>query len=382
LIDAAVGPVRFGNTRVGAWLAKRKEILAWWAGSRLLVLGTALVVHWLRMPRGYFGRAVFNRPFGILEAWDGRWYRMVAEHGYMLVPHLQSDPAFFPLYPLALKVLSHTGLSLGTAGLLLSNACFLAALLAFDALGREVVGGDVARRATMLLAVFPLSYVCSMIYPESLLLLSTSLAVLFALRRRWIACMVATAIAALVRPEGAFVLLPIAAIVIHRWKVLDAPERGRAVGAMLTAPAAVIAYPIYLGWSLRDPLAWTKAQEAWGRAFQPFGGVLAIRRLPHEFATQVWPYRDLAACLILVALLAVARRRGVPLAWVVAGLVLVLLPLESGSFQSDARFGFAALAVYWGLASLCDRGWRFRAAMTACVGLLVAATATIPLAFP
>src|SRR5207237_1206701 len=88
------------------------------------------------------------------EAWDGIWYRLIADHGYLLVAGRQSDPAFFPLYPLLLKVAAATGLPLGVAGIVLSNLLFLAALLVFDVFGRDVVGPSVARRATILLAVF------------------------------------------------------------------------------------------------------------------------------------------------------------------------------------------------------------------------------------
>jgi hypothetical protein len=52
---------------------------------------------------------------------------------------------------------------------------FHAALLAFDALTSDLFDRELARRATLLLAVFPTTYVCSMIYPESLVLLASAL---------------------------------------------------------------------------------------------------------------------------------------------------------------------------------------------------------------
>src|SRR6266536_4700984 len=94
------------------WLAERRQIIAWWAGGRVLVLASALALHWLASPRGYFGHAIFARPFGVLSAWDGIWYRRVAEHGYLLVPGQQSDTAFFPLYPALLHVVHSTGVPL------------------------------------------------------------------------------------------------------------------------------------------------------------------------------------------------------------------------------------------------------------------------------
>jgi hypothetical protein len=61
---------------------------------------------------------------------------------------------------------------------------------------------------------------------------------------------------------------------------------------------------------------------------------------------------------------------------------MVLLPLETGSFISVARFGLLALAVFWGLAVLGRRpaiDWSLRALS---VGLLIILTLTMPLIFP
>jgi hypothetical protein len=59
-----------------------------------------------------------------------------------------------------------------------------------------------------------------------------------------------------------------------------------------------------------------------------------------------------------------------------------LLPLASGSIESDARFGLLALPVYWGLAVVARRRWLERGLLVVSAALLVGATATIPLIFP
>ena len=72
----------------------RAWIAGWWAASRLLVFVSAAIVGAVG-PRGYTHQAAIAHPFGLLGAWDGRWYRTVAENGYLLEPGRQSDPAFF-----------------------------------------------------------------------------------------------------------------------------------------------------------------------------------------------------------------------------------------------------------------------------------------------
>jgi hypothetical protein len=364
------------------WLAERGAIIGWWAGSRILVLGAAFSLHWLRAPRGYFGRHIFDHVLGPLEAWDGVWYRRVAEHGYLLVPGHQSDPAFFPLYPMLLKASSAVGISTTAAGVVLSNALFLGALLAFDALGHELFPSVLARRATLLLAIFPTSYVCSMVYPESFVLLTFSLVGLFAVRRKWLACALFAALAGLARPEGALLLLPIGATVLAQRRTLAPDERGRALAAVLSAPAAALSFPLYLGWALHDPLAWSKAQQAWGRSFRLDGLFVAIAHVGRKIADNGWTARDVAFCVLTLLLLSAAWRAGAPRGWIALGVVIVLLPLGSGSFASDARFALLALPAYWGLAWLCRdrRVFALAAAVSAC--LLVAATVTLPLVFP
>jgi hypothetical protein len=365
-----------------AWIVDRREIAGWWAASRAIVVAAALALHWLRTPRGYFGGHIFRHALGSLESWDGIWYRHIAAHGYLLVPGHQSDPAFFPLYPLLLKIIHASGVSTGAGGVILSNVFFLAALIAFDAFGAEIFSRALARRATLLLAVFPTSYVCSMVYPESLVLLAFALAGLLAMRGRWLACAAAAAVAALARPEGILLVFPIAACVLVRRQHLQPNERGRAVAAILAAPAAAISFPLYLGWALHDPLAWSKAQHAWGRSFRVDGIALAVRHLSRDIGKDAWTLRDIAFCLLTLALLLAARRAGAPLGWILLGALIVLLPLGSGSFASDARFGLLALPAYWGLAWLCRTRWRFAVAAGLSTVLLAAATVSLPLVFP
>jgi Mannosyltransferase (PIG-V) len=368
--------------RVLGWVLRNRAILGWWAASRAVVLSATLAVHWLREPRGYFGHRAFHAALGTLESWDGTWYRHVAAHGYLLVPGHQSDPAFFPLYPLLLKLVGASGMSTGAGGVALSSLLFLLGLVAFDALGRELFPHTLARRATLLAAVFPMSYVCSMVYPESLVFLAFALTGLFAVRRRWSLAAAAAAVAALARPEGVLLALPIAGVLATSWQRLETRDRGRGIAAVLAAPAAAASFPAYLGLALHDPFAWTKAEQAWGRSFRTDGILHAITRVGHEFSQQGWAGRDVGLCVLTLALVAVARRAGAPRTWVAVGALLVLLPLGTGSFESDGRFGLLALPAYWGLASLVRRQLVNVAVITLSLALLAAATVTVPLVFP
>ena len=109
---------------------------------------------------------------------------------------------------------------------------------------------------------------------------------------------------------------------------------------------------------------------------------LANLRNDATLGREGWTARDIAFCLLTLLLLRAARRAGAPCGWLALGVAIVLLPLGSGSFASDARFALLALPAYWGLAWLCRDRRVFTAVATVSACLLVAATITLPLVFP
>ena len=91
---------------------------------------------------------------------------------------------------------------------------------------------------------------------------------------------------------------------------------------------------------------------------------------------------DAAALAVYLLLLVMALRTSIPRAWIVFGAAIVLLPLESGTVQSLARFGLIILPVYWVLA-LIGRNRRLDRSLTLLsLVLLAGATATLPYTFP
>lgn len=342
-------------------------LLGWWALGRLVVVAAALAI---------------NPTASYLGSWDGRWYRMIAGNGYLMVPGRQSDPAFFPLYPIILRGAQAIGIGLGVAGPLLSNLALLAALAFFHALGREVVGEQLARRATIYLAIFPLGYVFSMTYPESLVLLLVSAAAVAALRGRWGWAAALGAAATLARPEGLFVALPIAGIAWSRRRRSGPARQGLMLGAVLAPAGALAAYPLYLSTLLHDPLAWSRAEHAWGRRFSPFGPLDAVAGLPQVLGRSPWALRDVAGFVLYVALLVVAWRVGIPHLWVAAAAAIVVLPVFSGSFESIGRFGLLAPPLFWGLAAASSTRRVDRAVRLLSIALLAAATYSLAYVYP
>jgi hypothetical protein len=371
-------PVRSRAISLGSPVA---QICLWWLAARALVFVCAALLHWQRWPHGYF-KPEFSSTLNVLAAWDGRWYEQVARNGYLLIPGHQSDPAFFPLYSILLRIAHEAGLSYAAAGVVISNLILPIGLWGFYKLGRELLPESDARRASIFVAIAPMGFTFSMVYPESLVFASMAFAGYFALRGRWLWAALFGAAAALARPQGALIVFPLLGAAWHAWPVLSARARGLALGAVLAPLLALASFPLYLGEVLGDAHAWSRAQQAWGRSFHIGGFVDAFRQLPARNGIDHWILRDALFCLAYILLLALAKRAGIPWGWIVAGALMVLLPLETGSFISVARFGLLSLPVFWGLGVLGRNrtvDWTLR---LVCVGLLVGLTLTLPLTFP
>ncbi len=359
------------------------ELVGWWAGSRLFVLICALVAQVVRWPVRTWHPSPLDHPLVLLGAWDGQWYRLVAEHGYLLIPAQPSDPAFFPLLPVAENGLSLIGIPPLVGGALVANLGLLAGLIAMYELGRALLPERQARRAAVYLAVFPYGFVFSMAYPESLALALVALTGLLALRRHWLGAGAAVAAATLARPQGVFLLLPIAAAAWGAWGSLSDRERSQAVAAVLAGPAALASFSVYLWHAVGNPMAWSEAEVAWGRSFSLLGPYRAVHQLvlaPSQHNS--WLFRDAAFCALYLGLLAVARRSGVPWPWILCGLAMVLLPIGSGTFTSDGRFGLLALPVFWGLGALGRHRTVDRLVLAVSPVLLVLSVLTLHARYP
>jgi hypothetical protein len=357
-------------------------VLRWIAASRLVVLGAFLAM-FAAGPIGVVGPRFYEWPLQLLGAWDGVWYGRVAAHGYLLIPGRQSDPAFFPLFPILMRTLHAAGLPLPLAGALLSNVAFLVAVPAFHRLGRRLLPERVALRGAVFLAIAPMGYVFSMAYPESVLLLLGVLALLAALDDRWLLAALLAGLAALARPEGALLAVVLGGIAWRRRGALDSTGRGRALAAVLAAPAAVIAFMGYLQWSLGDMHAWSEAEQPWGRSFSPIGPLRAIVHLPRMVSNHPLLVRDVVLLALAAALLVLAAKRtALPREWIWAGALVLVIPVFSGTFESAGRFSMMALPCYWGAGALELSPRREKAVRALCLAALAAGVISVPFIWP
>jgi hypothetical protein len=333
--------------------------------SRLFVLAGAGVASAAREPRP---ASAGGPMLDVLTSWDGRWYFEIVRLGY---PHhippditfeqLEARAAFFPLYPMLVRaadaVLPRSEV---LAGLAVNAVLGLLLVLLVGYLAREVYGIGAARRAMVLTALFPGSFVLSFAYSEALMMVLSAACLLWLLRRQWWLAGVAAAFATASRPNAVAV---IAACAVAAFIAIRRERNWQALAAPLLAPVGLIVFHLFLDAHAGERGAWFRVQrEAWdeGLSF----GTRALRDIGNAI---VHPLSSPSAVLTLLSVLAMlvgiwaAWRMRLPwplVAYTATVLVLMLLP---ETVTARPRFLYTAfpLLIAVGAAWPEDRGvWR------------------------
>lgn len=199
--------------------------------------------------------------------WDSAHYINVALNGYGL-----DDPdqvgqrvAFFPLYPLLIRAMAFlTGAEETNAGyaitaIVAANLCFFIAIPLFAKLAARLTSIEVARTATVLLLVSPFGFFLNAAYTESLFLLLSIAALLFAYDRKWFPASLAIALASATRLFG-LALIP--AILLIAWR--NRASLRELATIVFVSPLGTMAFFGWLWWEYGDPFAYFNAQANWG----------------------------------------------------------------------------------------------------------------------
>ena len=251
--------------------------------SRLLVWAAAIaavVLFGLSERAADFDPAGVTTPYGPtgdalaapLGRWDSVWFMAIADDGY----GGGAREAFFPLYPLLVRVAGAPLQSALIGGALVSTALLGVALVLLHRLVALDHDRAVARNAVLVTALFPMSFFFSAVYSESLFLALSIGAVYAARRERWAWAGALGLLAATTRSAGVLLLVPLA--IIYVWDTRQPrlrtmrPLRADALWLALV-PLGLGAYCALLALGGHDPLAPFNAQEVWFRSFAgPFAG--------------------------------------------------------------------------------------------------------------
>lgn len=398
----------------GAWLILRVVTsLAAWGSQKWLAQGPTVAVPGYTAP-------VLHGVAGVLAgSWlraDALWYLKIATHGYA---GARGSFAFLPLFPLLVRaVLPLTGGRELYAALLVANAACLLGFVALFKLTETLLDPGAARACVVGLAVFPTSFFLIAPYGEPLLLATGAGALLAAAKGRPALAALAGALAALSRPFGVLLVLPLAGIAfVRRQHDAAAPRpeaggpeqdpagsEGRVAGAHpgvagahpgvgrrsrwwvgpLGPLAGIVVWLAWSGYELKSLLGPLQVQALWQRTLSlPWVTLFDGARTWLDWrGSPIGPYEllDAGATAFGLALVVVAycagRRRGmkmlVALALAGYGLAVLVLPLSSPflprPLMSMPRFVLALFPLFFAYA-VFPRWSRIPLAIASAAGL-------------
>jgi hypothetical protein len=277
---------------------------------------------------------------------DCGWYWRIIEKGYDLVPRYldnccwQANWAFFPLYPLVVRGISHLGgFDPNLIGIMVSSACCIG-FIVLGALHRRETRGDATAWPWALLVIcWPYSFYFHAMYSEAMYA-ALAMAALLAVERRHMGMAGSmTALLTATRPTGMVMAAWIGLVQARAlYRARSLADTIRIAIPVAIAPLGLFAFMAYLHWKVGDALAFQRIQEGWGRTaanpwttfWQPYyaalEGVLDYERI----------YFSVWAVLGIIATLFLAHRRRFAEAWFCG--VPILMGLGSGHLLSMPRF--------------------------------------------
>jgi hypothetical protein len=302
--------------------------------------------------------------------WDGHWYLGIASGGYSYVPGTDSNVAFFPVFPMAMRYLgSALGIGYAWAGVCISVAAAVVISPVMYRLVASRLGEEVARRAVVALAVFPTGFFFVLPYPDAAFALAVSAAFYCAATDRFFAAAVFAFVSSGLKIFGILLALSFLWIALDRAGWSTAGFRRRAFLSSMAAAVAALAgtgaYSVFLWVRFKNPVAYYSAQmDGWPHdrtaVFQPVIGTVGELMRPGSYIGGLRPdlywahLLDVVAILVSVIVLAAVAKR-IDRSWLIFWIGTASVALLSGTTNSFARYLLAVFAFFAGAGILLTK---------------------------
>ena len=189
-----------------------------------------------------------------MSEWDGPHYISIAKYGYTN----NALTAFFPLYPLLIRLVMYVVRSPLISALFVSWACLVGAIYFYLKILKEIISKNKIEHimGVLLFLLFPTAVFLAATYTESLYALATLGALYFGLKGKYIYAGLFTALATATHPTGVFDIALIAFLLYENKKKI-----WQIVSSMAIGCAGIVAYISYLWYSKGKPLDFVSAQK-------------------------------------------------------------------------------------------------------------------------
>lgn len=351
--------------------------------SRLLIFGAGILGDTMLPTEEGHWIADEQSPFLSMWAkWDSQYYVDIATNGYWFRPGQQSNVAFFPLYPMTVKVFSNffDG-NLILTGFLISNLAFFGGLIFLYLLTELELGSDSAKRAVYYLAFFPTSFFFSSVYTESMFIFLSIATMYFARKHQWMWAATFGILTAATRNLGILMW----ALVLWEWMRAQGwaflsmhkketwlnlwngfKQHWFELVVISLIPLGMLVFIYFLKVNFDRPLAFIEVQAAWGREnIGPFAVLknnitgLLNNEVNKGWLTRFWNVTFYLLFLIMVPFIWVKLGEG----YAIFVLIMLFVP-SSSAIGSVIRYLLTQFPVFmlmgwWGKDERVDRIFNF-----------------------
>lgn len=347
------------------------------------------LVHFTPKPQSYTAPELLDG----FARWDTGWYHSIAQGGYFYKgPDEQSSVAFFPAYPLAMRLVGALVGNLIVAGVVVTLACGLAVAVLFHRWVESFLGPRTARFALALLLCYPFAfYFFGAVYSDALFIAAVIGAFLLLERDRPLLAGLVGIVATAARPVGIALVVGLVLRVLEIRGVLPGsrppslvarpapvardrpavplvPRRVRlsalrpSDAGVLLSVLGLVAFAALLWYRFADPLAFTRVSSApgWAKALN-LETVLKVHlfRLLDSYGLNIVTFwlvaQGLFALVALALVPATIRRFG----WGYGAYLLVAVGIAFASTRDFIGMGRYVLAGFPAFATAADLvvGW-------------------------
>ncbi|OGE37818.1 hypothetical protein A3B45_02250 [Candidatus Daviesbacteria bacterium RIFCSPLOWO2_01_FULL_39_12] len=293
----------------------------------IVILLTVTYLGFLLFPKSEYSSDNFFENF---VNWDSRYYISIAQSGYLKPTHY----AFFPGYPLAIKIITFITRDFWLSAILISVvSTFLASLFLYKLIILDF-SKEIAKRTLFYLLFFPTSFYFLMGYSEGLFLLLSILTIYYFRKNKFFWATLFAILTSLTRFIG---LILIFSIFIE---ILWHKRFNKKNIILLLSPLGFLLYCLYLYTQTGQPLYFIEAQTEWSRQiglpWMPFWE--ALNNIFQSGFTQKYYYVIFDLVFAVFGLgMAIRSFRFLPPIYSFYALGSVLVPILTTNLSSTSR---------------------------------------------
>jgi Gpi18-like mannosyltransferase len=288
----------------------------------------------------------FINPFSYWANFDGFHYLTIITKGYFGTGLIQ---AFFPGFPMLVKLFNSTLNEPVAWGLLISHTFALLSLLAFYYLIKLDFSKKIANLSLLLLLLFPASFFLISFYSESLFIFLSLFTFILARKQKFLLAALVAALASSTRLVGIF-LVP--ALLIELWQQKKLNQKNLLMVSL--GSLGLLGFMFYLKQVFGDPLYFFHVQSEFGAGRQEsiilFPQVIwrylkifaTARPFDWKFYTYVLEFISAVGGLVVL----IYSYKKIRLSYLVFSIFALILPTLTGNFSSMSRYVLICFPIF------------------------------------